>query len=70
MTFILYSHTHPIKALYGDKSSTTEKQTFKITKPAWIGRTTLPRETVEAPLKLIKMRNEFSKVDEEYPICL
>ena len=56
--------------LYDDKSSIIENQTFKVTGPTCIGRMTSPRETVDAPLKLFKMRPGFSKAYEEYPICL
>lgn len=55
MTFILCSHTCPIIALYGDKSSTIENQTFKVIGSTWIGKMTSPREIVDAPLKEIKI---------------
>lgn len=70
MTFILCSHTYLIMGLYGDKSSTTKNHTFKVTKLAWTRRMTLPRDTVDAPLKPFKMWPIFSKADKEYPICL
>ena len=57
-------------ALYNDKSSIIENQTFKVIGPTYMGRMTSPKETVDALLKPIKMRPGFSKVDEEYPIFL
>ena len=68
MTFI--SYTYLIMGLYGDKFSTTKNRTFKVTKLAWTRRITSPRETVDAPLKLIKMWSRFSKAELEYLICL
>ena len=56
--------------LYDDKSSIIENQTFKVTGLTCMGRMTSPKETVDAPLKPVKMRPGFSKADEEYPICL
>ena len=56
--------------LYDDKSSIIENQTFKVVGSTCMGRMTSPRETVDAPLKSVKMRPEFSEADEEYPICL
>ena len=70
MTFILCSHTHLIITLYGDKSSTTENRTFKVTKSAWMGRMTSPKETVDASLNLVKIWLGFSKADGEYTIFL
>ena len=57
-------------ALYVDKSSTIENQTFKVTELAWMGRMTSLNEIIDAPLKLVKIRLRFSKEDEEYLICL
>lgn len=52
-------------ASYGDKSSTTEKRMFKVTRLTWMGITTSLMETIDAPLKSARMRLEFSKADED-----
>ena len=57
-------------ALKGDKSSTTENFTLQMTKPAWTGNTTSPREVVAAPLNPDKIRLGFSKPEILSPICL
>ena len=50
-------------ALYGDKSSTTENCTFRVTGPAWMDNTTSPSEVVVAPLKSDNKHLGFYKVD-------
>ena len=65
-----WSHVHPIMALKGDKSSTIENCTFWVTRPAWMGNMTFPKEVVDAPLNPDNIRLRFSRVDGEKPICL
>ena len=57
-------------ALKGDKSSTTENCTLRVTGPTWTGSTTSPREVVEALLNPEKIRPMFSRLDGTNPICL
>ena len=57
-------------ALKEDRSSTTENFTLQMTKPAWTGNTTSPREVVAAPLNPDKIRLGFSKPEILSPICL
>lgn len=52
-------------ALYGNKLSTTENCTFRVTGPTWMGSITLPSEFVVVPLKLDNTRLGFSKADGE-----
>lgn len=53
------SHVHPMMALKGDKSFTTENCTFKIIGLAWTGSTTSSREVVEASLNPIVSARDF-----------
>ena len=48
-------------ALYVDKSSPAENHTFRVTRPAWTGNTTLPSEVIVAPLKSNSKRLRFYK---------
>ena len=48
--------------LNGDRSSTTENYTFRITGPAWTGSMISPREVVEVPLNPDSIHPGFSKV--------
>ena len=57
-------------ALKGDKSSTTENCTLRMTRPAWTGSTTSPREVVFAPLNPDKIYPGFSRPESSSPICL
>ena len=70
MVFISCSHVRPNMALNGDRSSTTENCTFRVTGPAWTSNTMSPKDVVEAPLKPDNIRPGFSRVDVENPICL
>ena len=70
MTFILCSHVRPKMALKGEKSSTTENRTFRMTGPAWIGNITSPSDVVEAPLNPDNILPGFSWLDDMKPICL
>ena len=49
----------------GDKSSTIENHTLNVTRLAWMGNTTLPREVDVAPLNSDNKRPRFSRVDDE-----
>ena len=57
-------------ALKGDKSSTTENCTLKVTGPTWTGSTASPREVVKAPLNLDRTHLGFSRLEGTSPICL
>ena len=57
-------------ALKGDKSSTTENCTLRMTGPAWTDSTTSLREVILAPLNLDKIHLMFSKLEGTSPICL
>ena len=57
-------------ALKGDKSSTTENCTLKVTGPTWTSSTASPREVVEAPLNPDRTRLGFSRLEGTSPICL
>ena len=57
-------------ALKGDKSSTTENCTLRMTGPAWTSSTTSPREVVAAPLNPDKIRPGFSRLEGTNPIFL
>lgn len=67
---MLWSHVHPIMALKGDKSSTIENCTFWVTRLAWMGNMTFPKEVVDAPLNPDNIHPGFSRVDGERPIFL
>ena len=57
-------------ALNGDRFSTTENCTFRITGPTWTGNTISPREVVEALLNPDSIHTGFSKADGGNSICL
>lgn len=52
-------------ALYGDKSSTTENRTFRVTRLTWMGNTMSPNEVVVALLKPDNKCLRFFKADDE-----
>ena len=60
----------PNMALNGDKSSTTENCTFRVTGSTWTGNTMSPKDVAEAQLNLDNIRPGFSKFEGENPICL
>ena len=64
------SKAPPNMALNGDRSSTIENCTFRVTGSAWTGNTMLPRDVVEAPLNPDNIRPGFSIFKGENPICL
>ena len=57
-------------ALRGDKSSSTDNCTLKVTGPTWTGSTASPREVVEAPLNPDRTRLGFSRLEGTSPSCL
>ena len=63
-------HVRPMMPLNGDRSSTTENCTFRITGPTWTGRMISPRDVVEVPLNPDSIHPGFSKVDGGNPIYL
>lgn len=69
MTFILYNHTRPNMALYGEKSSITKDLTLRVIKLAFMGSTMSPKDTIVAPLNLDMIQPRFSKANGGYPIC-
>lgn len=64
------NHVHPMIALKGDKSSTTENYTFCRIGPTWTGSMTFPREVVDALLNPGSICLGFSRVDGGNPIFL
>ena len=67
---MLCSQVHPKMALKGDRSSTTENCTLRMTGLAWIDNTKSPREVVEAPLNPDNIRLGFYRLEGMNPICL
>ena len=57
-------------ALKGDRSSTTENCTLRMTGPTWTGSTTSPMEVVATPLNPDRIRPRFSRLEGSSPICL
>ena len=70
MTFILCNQVRLEIALKGDKSSTTDNCTLRVTSPTWIDSTISPRDVVEAPLNPNSIRFGFSRLEGINPICL
>ena len=70
MAFMLCSQMRPKMALKGDKSSTTENNTFRVTGLAWIGNIMSPSDVVEAPLNPDNILPGFSRLDGMNLICL
>lgn len=60
----------PRIALKGDKSSTTDNCTLRMTRPTWIDSMMSPRDVVEAPLNPDSIRPGFSRLEGINPICL
>lgn len=67
---MLCNQARPKIALKGDKSSTTENYTLRVTGSAWIGSTMSLMDVVEAPLNLDSIRPRFSRLEGTNPICL
>lgn len=57
-------------ALKGDKSSTRDNCTLRVTELAWIGNMMSPRDVVEAPLNPDSIHPGFSRPEGINPICL
>lgn len=57
-------------AFKGDKSSTKDNCTLRVTGLAWIGSIMSPRDVVETPLNLDNIRPGFSRLEGMNPICL
>lgn len=68
--FMMCSQVCPRMALKGDKSSTTDNCTLRVTDPACIGGMMSPRDVVEAPLNLDNIIPGFSRLEGMNPICL
>ena len=56
--------------LKGDKSCTTENCTLRVTGPAWTDSTISPKEVVDDPLNLDKIRPGFSRLVRLCPMWL
>ena len=70
MTFMLWSHVHPMMALKGDKSFTNENCTFWVIGPVWTSNTMSPRKVIDAPLNPDSICPRFSRADGGSPIFL
>ncbi|KAL6326007.1 hypothetical protein AAG906_038499 [Vitis piasezkii] len=59
---IITRHRRPLMAFHREKSSTIENCTLNVTRLAWMGNTTSPREVVVAPLNLDNRCLGFSRM--------
>ena len=64
------NQVRPRITLKGNKSSTMDNCTLRVTGPAWIGNTISLRDVFEAPLNPDSIRPGFSKLEGINPFCL
>lgn len=67
---MLCSQERPRMALKGDKSSTTENWTLRVTGSGWIDSIMSPSDVVETPLNPDSILPGFSRLDGMNPIYL
>lgn len=66
---MLGNQVRPKMVLKGDKSSTIENCTLRVTRSAWIDSTMSAREIVEVLLNPNNIRFGFSRLESMNPIC-
>ena len=64
------NQVRPRIALKGNKSSTMDNCTLRVTGPTWIDSTISPRDVFEAPLNPDSIRPGFSRLEGINLFCL